>query len=516
MTNSIEIIPYILLLGWLIFSIFYLIRASKHPDKINPYIFESIPQVFPTIGILGTFLGIAYGLWNFDASTTEKMEQSIPNLIGGLKTAFLASIFGVGLLILFSKLTAIVQRKNDKGKQSDETIAINRLCSLVSELKDSLMSVVDDSGNKSSAGNLLRDIYEESKKQSQALQSFSTDLAIKVEAGFEKIISTPDHGVIAELQSVRTEIENLGSKLQDPTTEMTQNVVKSLQDSLGSMVEEFKTSMSGSTKSELENLTTLLSKAGGSLTDFPEKLQGMTDHLNQNFKGLQEVVQQIAKQTLTQSEESTGQMKIQVEQISKVLSENIGGLQRGQENLIDKQNENIQVSDLLLSSFNSSIEKMDGLSNGVSETMVKIKEVQKQFDNIATSFRIMTDNVNSSAKNFGEAQVRFSQHANLFLESNKQTIDEIQKSLTKAKETSADYAQKFGIIENGLTNIFDEIQEGIKEYSETVADKNSKLLNQFTLAMVNATETLAGAFKEHSERMEDIEEIVDQISKFRK
>ena len=57
--NIFEIIPYFLLGAWLLFSIYYLFRAARNPDKVNPYIFESIPQVFPTIGILGTFMGIA-------------------------------------------------------------------------------------------------------------------------------------------------------------------------------------------------------------------------------------------------------------------------------------------------------------------------------------------------------------------------------------------------------------------------------------------------------------------------
>ena len=69
MKEFIETIPYILLIAWLIFSIYYLNVAKRTPDKINPYIFESIPQIFPTIGILGTFIGIAYGLWLFDVNT---------------------------------------------------------------------------------------------------------------------------------------------------------------------------------------------------------------------------------------------------------------------------------------------------------------------------------------------------------------------------------------------------------------------------------------------------------------
>ncbi len=512
MINNFELIPYVLLASWFIFSIYYLIRAVRKPDSINPYIFESIPQVFPTIGILGTFIGIAFGLWHFNEND---IEGSIPKLIQGLKTAFGASIFGVGLLIIFSKVTAIVQRKMEKGQQSDETIALNKIVELVTELKTNFIDsfiYIDSNNNKVKPANYFRDIYEESKKQSQALQSFSTDLSTKIEAGFDTIMSNQiQKGVIPELQALRAEIENLGNKLQDPSTEMTQNIVKALQDSLGSMIDEFKTSMSGSTKSELENLTALLSQAGGSLTDFPAKLQGMTDNLNSNFRGLQEVVEQISKRTLSQSEQSTEQMRKQVEEMSEILKNNVSDLQIGQEVLMNKQTDNLNISDKLLSAFNTSIERMNGVSLEVTETISLFSNTQKELNSVAAQLKSISENVNSSSSSFKEVQQKFAQQSNQFLAGNSETISEIQKSLTRAKEVSADYAQKFVIIETGLQGIFNQIQSGLEDYKGTVGESLESFLGKYTEALTKTAESLAGA----SAKQEDIlEELTEQLSKF--
>ena len=54
------------------------------------------PSLLTTTGILGTFVGIALGLYHFD---TSSVEASIPALLEGLKTAFFASVFGVGFAI---------------------------------------------------------------------------------------------------------------------------------------------------------------------------------------------------------------------------------------------------------------------------------------------------------------------------------------------------------------------------------------------------------------------------------
>ncbi len=511
MKSIIEFLPYCLLTGWLIFSIYYLYRAKKSPNDINPYIFESIPQIFPTIGILGTFIGIAYGLWLFDVNNIEK---SIPALLNGLKSAFIASIFGIIGSIVFAKLTSHKIWKNEKGKSSEETIAVYKLIELVGEFKDSLVesfSYIDENNNKIKPANFFRDLYEESRKQSTALQSFSTDLSTKIEAGFDSIMSNQiQNGVIPELQAVKAEIENLGKKMQDPAKEMTQNVVKELQAALGSMIDEFKTSMSGSTKSELEHLTTLLSQAGNSLTDFPAKLQNMTENLNENFRGLQEIVQQISKQTLSQSEQSTDQMRKQVEEMSEILKIKVGDLQLGQEVLINKQSDNLQISENLLAAFNISIEKMNGLSIEVTETISKFSKVQNELNSAAHQLKLISENVNSSSSSFKDGQLKFSQHSNEFLKNNSETIQEIQKSLLTAKDVSTDYAQKFTVIEKGLQGIFSQIQTGLNDYRDTVGGSLETYLGKYGDALTRTAESLMAAT---SKQEEILEELTEQLTK---
>jgi methyl-accepting chemotaxis protein len=467
---------------------------------------DLIPSMFTTIGILGTFGGIAYGLWFFNP---EDIENSIPTLLKGLKTAFFASIFGIALSIIFSKRISFIKNKNEKGVLSDETNALNKLIELINELRSDFSST-DDNGNTIKAGNIFRDIYKESSKQSNALQTFSSDLALTISAGFEQILNNPTEGVVAELKLVKAEIESLGNKLKDPATDMTQSIVKELQESMGKMIEEFKTSMSGDTKNEMERLAGLLGQAGGSLTDFPAKLQNMTDNLNENFRGLQEVVQQISQQTLSQSQDSTNAMKKQVEDMSEILRTKVGDLQSGQQSLLTEQSKNLQVSENLLSAFNTSIEKMNGLSTEVNGSISKLNQAQTELDKVISNFRNASQEINSSSTKFGESQTEFSKHSNQFLQTNSSTIVEIQKSLEIAKSVSADYAQKFEIIEKGLSKVFSDLDTGLRGYQTTVRESLETYLGKYTEALTTTAESLAGA----SSKQEDIlEELTEQLSK---
>ena len=131
---SIEVISGIgIILIVAIWAAFYIYKRNR--DNNNEHLFDFIPHLFPTLGILFTFLGIAIGLWNFDSNDIEK---SIPELMNGLKTAFLVSIFGVALLVLFSFWTNIKRKRLEEGVLSEETIAIQKLTEVLIELKKDL------------------------------------------------------------------------------------------------------------------------------------------------------------------------------------------------------------------------------------------------------------------------------------------------------------------------------------------------------------------------------------------
>src|SRR5258708_20181293 len=63
---------------WLLFNLFYNEKAISFG-----------PPILTTLGIFATFLGIALGLSEFDSNN---IQASLPALLGGLKTAFWASM----------------------------------------------------------------------------------------------------------------------------------------------------------------------------------------------------------------------------------------------------------------------------------------------------------------------------------------------------------------------------------------------------------------------------------------
>jgi archaellum component FlaC len=197
--------------------------------------------------------------------------------------------------------------------------------------------------------------------------------------------------------------------------------------------------------------------------------------------------------------------------MSEILKNKVGDLQAGQETLLTKQSQNLQVSDSLLSAFNKSIEKMNGLSSGVTETINKLNQAQSELERVISTFRNISQDVNASSSKFGESQLTFSKYSNEFLQNNSNTIEEIQKSLTTAKEVSTDYARKFEIIEKGLQQIFAQIKDGLEQYQNAVRNNLQTILGEYTKSLTKSAESLASATELQSESIKDLAEEINRL-----
>jgi biopolymer transport protein ExbB/TolQ len=85
-----------------------------------------------SLGVLGTFLGIAVGLYHFDVSS---IKDSLPSLLGGLKTAFITSGFG----IFFSIIISIY-----KPFKQNNSVVLGALESIVQEFNNNLTKQFGD------------------------------------------------------------------------------------------------------------------------------------------------------------------------------------------------------------------------------------------------------------------------------------------------------------------------------------------------------------------------------------
>lgn len=302
------LIPSILFGLWTLFSVIFIKRYKENQttetgDKTsfwnNSYVFESIPSVFPTLGIFCTALGITIGIWDFN---TTDIQGSIPELLKGLRLAFVATMAGIIGLIIFQKWNAIIQKQIDDNpnrtrKQSDELSAISELTFAVQDLKKN---------NEKQIENLI--------------QSLGNELEIKVSA---------------KLATIENEVINLQKSTNDSRAEISEHLKK--------LREEQKT-----TSEKANNNTDQIIKAmseNNKLT--AKKFDEFSELLKQNNT---EALVEVMKRT---TEQFNAQMS---ELINRLVKENFAELNNSVKNLNDWQQQNKEQVQKLTEQFQQTTE----------------------------------------------------------------------------------------------------------------------------------------------------------------
>jgi hypothetical protein len=137
-------LPWVLLAFWTVYALAIIMFPHSCREWYNYYVFVSIPSVFVTLGILGTFSGIVHGLQGFD---NQNLQRSMPIMIEGLKTAFYTSIYGIVFSLVFRKpvswrvATGVV-----KAPRGDREALLEVIASRLTEIKEQVELQVKSQG----------------------------------------------------------------------------------------------------------------------------------------------------------------------------------------------------------------------------------------------------------------------------------------------------------------------------------------------------------------------------------
>lgn len=312
------------------------IDALKTSHWNNQYIFESIPSVFPTLGILLTALGITIGIWNFD---TTDIQNSIPHLLGGLKLAFIATMLGIICLITFQKYVAIVQKQIDDSpnkprKQTDELSAISELTFAVTELK-----------------------HDNQKQIEKLIQSFSADLETKVSV---KISSLETE--IIKLHKNANETQKITFDGLNKVIATTDNTRLDITEQLKSLRDEQKSAAEKAIQFADETTKAIAESSKLTLTKFDEFSELLRKN---NTEALVEVMKGVTEQFNTQMGEL----------INRLVKENFEELNSSVNNLNEWQRQNKEQIHKLTEQFQSTSEMFHTSATTLRDVAANTKEL---------------------------------------------------------------------------------------------------------------------------------------------
>lgn len=203
------------------------------------------PTILTTVGIFATFYAIAHGLSAFDSS---KVQQSVPSLLAALKTAFWASVMGVGgALTLKLRDQAFGHFRDSRSEEkSPEDVTV---ADLAAHLKGIHLALADK--NEGSLLSQLKLSRQDSNDRLDALRAAQTEaLAMMSEMGSRALV-----------EALRDVIKDFNTRL----TEQFGDNFKQLNLAVGQLVvwqEQYKTTLDRSMSRHTEIIDLLRDSTG--------------------------------------------------------------------------------------------------------------------------------------------------------------------------------------------------------------------------------------------------------------
>lgn len=413
------------IIGLMFVAIFWFRNIRHH--QVN-----TIASIVTVIGVLGTFVGIAWGLWNFN---TGEIESSVPKLLEGLKVAFITSIVGI-LGSIFLKWTTL----NKQRKQSASVEAYTG-------------ATVDD------LAELLRDIHKAQKDEGNetkaALQSIERSLT-----------GEGDSTVLTQLQKLRTTFsdkqDDLIKEFRDFAKKSREDIIKGLIEALSDAIKEFNTNL----KEQFGENFKQLNQAVGKLLEWQEQYQEQMDKLAEEFRIAAESVEK-SRQSLDIISNRSDAIVSSAEQLEPIL--------QGIQHQINQLNASLEafskLADNAREAFPIIENRLDDLTERFSVVIQDaIDDSQASMETQRDALTEQTENLERTVENTGKFIQQ--QSASVFQNSSEQIAQVI-------KETEEFVRQNTGRINEQIRLIDQDLKKQLRESLESLGSQLTSLSGKF-------------------------------------
>jgi len=520
----------------------YFTESAVVGGALNLRYWRAVPNLLVGIGILGTFVGLTIGISDFETQSVDTVRASIEDLLSGMATAFVSSIIGMALSLVFNGL-----EKWRFGRLNQD---LRRLCgaldaqylmqesdrrALEQKEQRQVMKEVfayQEDGTQILPAHVLRELRQEAREQTQTLKSFSTDLADGIKMStmtIEQLGSELGEAfqlamkrrLTPTMENVQDAVEELRSEKAASNEEMVQNVVDRLETRLEDLIGQFQESLSGGALDQLEKTADTVGEMGELLASFQSDFASMSEDLKESVETMaektgeeaqaatqrmREEADAAARSMREQSEGAARTFRSEMEQATESVGQEIESLQSNSAELLRRQQSSAEAVQSLLDEGGNVAGRLKETASSLKDTLRRLRQVSETLDQAANWTRESGEALQASTKQLQE-------HRQKWLNAEKETLTELEAALSDMQELSSTYVQQFEVIREGLKEIFGEIEDGLSSYQNTTRESINDYLSGLAENLKTATSALNGSVTALDESFEELHEILDKMKR---
>lgn len=483
------------------------------------------PTILTTLGILGTFIGITIGLVNFDHSTHETIDESIPSLLGGLTMAFVTSIVGLASSIVVRMTVGYRSKKIDD--EAIEEVSAKDVYNVMKAQRDYLNQIrvsiagdVDSSVvtqlqkvrtdmndglkelEKTISGGTGKSVSEQLADINNNMDKLSEEIKIELRDFSSQISEMATKQIIEALSEViRNFNENLTEQFGDNFKQLNQAVEK-----LVAWQDEYRQQMID-TKSALDASVEAVRSAADSLDNIRDNAQAIPPVM----KTLEEVLEVLGTELsdLQNHIESFSRIKDKAEEALPAISQNIENITGLVQKTVEEANnahykfvnETSDLVDWITTYLKDTANELADQDKEVASIM---KEASKEVQKTATSIQEQGERiVQDLGKSFKESAANMNEQLKNMIEEQGREVNRLSESLRQEMQKAARER------EEALSK---EINELITKMDEALQQELQRAMQ----GMANHLGAIAKKFTEdYGELTDRMKEVVNQSRNFK-
>ena len=415
--------------------------VARQTSKDSAFVLYA-PTLLTTVGILGTFTGVVFGLWDFDVNN---IDESIPSLLEGLKTAFITSVLGMAFSVLF-KIRDVMAPASSSSEALPEEITPKM-------------------------------VYEQLTRQSVGLEEVS------------KSISGDDEAtLVGQLKLLRADARDHASshaKQMESNKEEFQDFRIDLQIQLESFAEMLSKSATEQVIEALKNV----------ITDFN---QNLTEQFGENFKQLNDAVHELVKWQ--------DNYRVQLGEMSKQYSLGVEAITQTEASVaeIGKETKEIPLAmDQLRAVVLAARAQTDELNEHLTAFADMREKAVEAIPEIKTQMTLMADEVSEATKNASSLILEGCKAANESLmtgaEEFNDRVERTNAALTSTSDVLNSNSEK---IKETLDDAADDLTSRMSDMINRISDSSNKLSEEFKHTSDKVFEGINSAREAFAQNME--------------
>lgn len=508
--------------------------------------YASVPSILLGIGLIGTFTGLFYGLVQLDMGNADTLKESMRHLINAAGVKFAASIWGLGLSLLFT-----IYEKRAEGKLENEIKKIQLMVNMAFTRKTAEQS--------------LSKIEEQAVEQTKELRNLSITLT---DESIGKLSDALGQKIQDTLQTAIAEpIQKLSRNIGGTAEHTLYDSMKSFSGGLG---DEFVNGMRGMMT---EMLKQIREATGTDAEQLKQTLAGLVQTLSglqKTFEEQNSKTQRATDDTLKKLSDGLGQISVSIDAQNTALQTSIGKILATVEKQVETYGKNTQdlgvTTTKVTMQINNTVQdvlakisqQLEQFTTGISETfaglhatieqsktqLAPVPEYLRQFASSTENLKSSAENANGGAQKISESvgglsavNTGLNTAVTAFasaLVANQAHIsgvsDGLSKIVTKADEISQSTANTYTNLANSygellgknaqsIAGFTDQVQayktaadESIAQYQNQTNENIKNTLGQFDAQLQGFATSLSSAIGELNEAVERLSDLLNRKS----